>query len=83
MTKEETMKPNLAPKTLNYRSARSRERMTAEEHGTVLHQRSAVKQQKLKEIKMKNERKEDENCTFVPLTNTFKKNPRLLLEERE
>jgi len=82
MTKEETKKPSLAPKTIYYKTAKSRERMTSEEHGNVLHLRSAVKQEKLKKLKAENLDKEVEECTFAPVTNTYKKNPRLFIEER-
>ena len=83
MTKEETLKPHLAPKTYNTKSAKSRERMTSEEHGKVLHERSKSKQMKLRKIKAQNDDREVEECTFTPLTNTFKKNPGMIVQERE
>lgn len=59
----------MAPKTNKFAKSQERESLTRSQYSSRLHQRSAEKRVKLENIRLENQEKEMEKCTFQPRTN--------------
>lgn len=71
--KEETLKPELAPKTKKMFSVKMRENMNRDDYSKILSQRSPDKLDKLQRIQREKEIKDKVECTFIPRINDSKK----------